>query len=68
MSRYRITVEAHPLTPRWALPARQVDVEAATAYHARKDVARALLADLGAPSSWDFLHGALQHVRATELR
>jgi hypothetical protein len=67
MSRWRITVEAHAVNPRWAIPARQVEVEAADGYAARQDVARALLREIGVPASWDFLHAALQHVRATEL-
>jgi hypothetical protein len=64
--RWTVTVDAHAVSPRWHIPAQQLELEAPDAYTARKRATHAALTAAGVPTTWEFVHNALQHVCATE--
>jgi len=64
---WTVVIEAHSIG-RWAVPARTVELEAASAFAARKAAVIGALADLGAPQSSEFVRSSTQYARATEAR
>jgi hypothetical protein len=65
-SRWRVSIDAHPVHLSWIIPAQQSEVAARDAHEARIDAVREAHRAAGVPPSRPHLHTSLMFTRAVE--